>query len=278
MQARIKLNLFLLGLIIVLAVYLTRTEAPTPVGQMFIPLSTIDPATVNHIQTSRPGMPDLILQKSGTDWQITSPVQVPANPFRVSSLLELLQTRSISTVTTVADAFGIADSQVTLSFNNNTFKFGNINTLDQSRYILFENTVHLIEDRLYDQLLQDVAFFADKRLLPEASTLVRIKVPDIELAYINNSWTQLSGATPLPVIALSELALRWSQLEATRISIATVASVPADIVLETNAGELIELAFISGAPELLLQRIDTGMIYHYPAHTAIELGVVRQVN
>ncbi len=272
MQARILLNIVLLLLIIVVAVYLTRTDAPVPAGQESIPLSTIDPASINHIRVARPGKPDLVLQKSDPDWQITSPIQTAANSFRTSSLLALLQTRSISTVLSDPANFGLTDNQVTVSFDNHVFRFGNSNPLDNSRYILHNNIIHLVEDTLYEQLRQDAAFFADTRLLPAASALVRVKLADLELAYINDIWTQVSGpGRP----AIADIARHWSQIEATRVSLAQATTTPVDIILETASGDLIELSILADSPELLLRRIDTGTVYHLPGQTAADLGIIR---
>lgn len=278
MQARIVLNIFLLLLILGLAAYLTRTDAPIPAGQESITLSTIDPVSVNHIQVSRPGKPDLVLQKSGTDWHIVSPIQAVANTFRTSSLLALLQSRSLSTVSADPASFGLANNQVTVTFDNHVFRFGNINPMDNSRYVLHNDIIHLVEDTLYDQLLQDAAFFADNRLLPIATSVVRIKLAELEIAYINNSWIQVSGTNQIPVATITAMAARWHQLEATRVTTAAATSAAVDIILETDTGALIEIATLAENPELLLQRIDTGTVYHFPAQTAVDLGIIRTAN
>lgn len=279
MQTRSLLNLGLLVLVTGLTVYLLSTEPPQT-GPAFIPISTLDPDSVNTIQLSSPGKPDLELQKSGTGWQITNPISLTANPFRVNSLLTFLQSRSISTVPPGGPSFGLAeaDNPVTLVFNDQAFRFGDINPLDRSRYIQHNNTVHLVEDNLYPQLLQDAAFFASNRLLAVPANLLKIRLGQLELEYLNNAWQQTGGTDKLTEDRISTIAAYWQGLEASRVSAATTMPSVTDIALETTSGNRIDLATIALEPELLLQRLDTHIIYHYPASTATDLGIALNGN
>jgi len=275
MQARLSLNLFLLVLVTVLTVYLLSTEAPEQ--SPYLPVANIDTATVREIRLARPGKADLLIQNTGTDWQIISPVNIAANPFRVSSLLAFLQIHSISRVTiSNPEAFGLsdADNTVTLTFNDQVFRFGDTNPLDQSRYIEHNNTVHLIEDTLYQQLLQDAAFFASNRLLAGSAQLLKIRTANLELDYLDHVWQQAGVTNRLTEADITELVERWQQLEATRVSTAvTKPTSVADIVLEADIGNRIELVTIALTPELLLYRYDAGILYHFPAELAADLGI-----
>lgn len=274
MQARLLTNLTLLALVIILTVTLWPADMPEP-APAYTPLTSIDPATVKAIHLSRSNRPDLLLQKSGADWQISSPIQIAANPFRVSSLLSLLNTHSISTVPSGKDTYGLTDMDkpVTLTFDNQVFRFGDINPFDQSRYLLHDGIIHLVDDKLYQQLLQDVPFFVDTHLLAAGSVLDRIRLAGLEIQYQDNNWSQIDGATFLPVARVIAIADRWLQLEANRVTAATGSDVPADILLQTKGGDQIMLTSITTTDELQLLRIDKGIVYHFPAQTAVDLGI-----
>jgi hypothetical protein len=274
MQARLLTNLSLLALVIILMVTLWPSDAPEP-APAYTPLTSIDPAKVKTIHLTRSNRPDLLLQKSGADWQINSPVQIAANPFRVSSLLSLLNTHSISTVPSGKDTYGLTDidKPVTLTFDNQVFRFGDINPFDQSRYLLHNGIIHLVDDNLYQQLLQDVTFFVDTHLLAVGTELDRIRLANLEIQYQDNHWSQIAGATSLPVSSVIAIAARWQQLEANRVTAATGSPVPADIFLHTTGGDQIMLTIISTTAELQLLRIDKGIVYHFPAQTAVDLGI-----
>ena len=163
MRSRLRLNLFLSVVVAGLGAWLWLSGPLLPQEQVYVLISEIDPASVDHIALTRHGKPDLALQRSGTHWQITSPITAAANPFRITSLLSLLQMRSISTVNAPLEQLGLAEANhpLSLTFDHHRFRFGGVNPLDRSRYVEYEGRVHLVDDTLYPQLLQDAGFFVD---------------------------------------------------------------------------------------------------------------------
>jgi Domain of unknown function (DUF4340) len=262
MHARLWLNVVLLLAVAALGSWLLLGEPPAPPLPPPVAISAIDPTTVNRIHLGRPGNLDLLLQRSGTEWQIVSPVQARVNPFRVNSLLSLLQTYSISTFNADPGAVGLTDnnSVVTLEFDEAVFRFGDTNPLDQSRYLLHRNTIHLIEDTLYQQLLQDAGFFVDKRLLSDVEQLVSVTLSD-------------------PALSITDPALliRWQHLEAERVSLADATLSGAELLLETTTGEKIPFRVHMSPTEVQLLRPDTGLVYHLPAAQSADLGLTTTV-
>jgi len=262
MHARLWLNVLLLLAVAALGSWLLLGEPEAPPLPPPLAVSTIDPASVNRIHLGRPGNPDLLLQRSGTEWQMVSPVQARANPFRINSLLSLLQTYSISTVNADPGAVGLTDnnSVVTLAFDDEVFRFGDSNPLDQSRYLLHRNTIHLVEDTLYQQLLQDAGFFVDKRLLSDMEQLVSVTLSD-------------------PALSITDPALliRWQQLEAERVSLADATVSGAELLIETTTGIQIPLRLLISSTEVQLIRPDMGLVYHLPTAQAVDLGLTTTV-
>jgi hypothetical protein len=257
MHTRVWLNVVLLIAVAALGCWLLLVESDAPLPPP-LPVSTIDPTRINRIHLSRPDKPDLLLQRSGTAWQMVSPVQAPVNPFRINSLLSLLQAYSISTVDADPATLGLTDTNrvVTVAFDEAIFRFGDSNPLDQSRYLLHDNTIHLVEDTLYQQLLQDTGFFVDKRLLAETERLRRI--------------TQSDPATSITDPALLA---RWESLEADKVSLAESGLAGTELLLEMTNGEKKAFRLLMLTPELQLHSPDTGLVYHLPAAQAITLGL-----
>ena len=256
------MNVVLLLAVAALGSWLLLGDPEAPPVPPPVAVSSIDPTTVNRIHLGRPGNPDLLLQRSGTVWQMVSPIQARVNPFRVNSLLSLLQTYSISTVNADPGAVGLTDnnSVVTLAFDDEVFRFGDTNPLDQSRYLLHRNTIHLVEDTLYQQLLQDAGFFVDKHLLSDLEKLVNITLSD-----------------PARSITDPALLTRWQQLEADKVSLDDTTASGAELLLETTTGEQIPLRVHMSSTEVQLLRPDTGLIYHLPATQAEVLGLTTTV-
>jgi len=278
MSSRIALNLILLALVIGLSVFLLRTNHSSPAIELPDPVSTLNPDTINEIRLSRPGKPDMRLQKSDSGWTITEPIHIAANPYRISSLLELLQTVSISTVSADPAKLGLLDNPVTLSFDKEVFRFGSTSPLDNSRYIEHQNIIYLIEDRLYPQLIQDAEFFADPHLVQSSFRLQRIRLHELELTFKNDHWVQTSG-TPLATDARAdEIGNNWNQLVADRVSTGTGLNAELTVTLQPTNGEPVGLFVLSRDPELQIWRKDTGFIYHYPAQVTDALGLTQAAN
>lgn len=134
---------------------------PEPASQAR--LSTLDPQTIQHIRVQRPGKPDLIMELSGTQWRITAPLDARASQYRINSLIGLLQAPVISTLDLAPQSAGLADEPdvVSVTLDEQRFRFGDINPLDRSRYVEHAGTIYLIEDTLYPQLLQPADFFVE---------------------------------------------------------------------------------------------------------------------
>jgi len=165
MNTRILVNVSLLALILVLAWYLTATgprdPEPAPVF-----LAGINPGSVTKIRLSRKGMPDMEFMRSPSGWRIIEPVEIPANPDRIRPILGLPNTPSRARLDPGLNdirAFGFDPPSVMLALDNEVFHFGDENPFDNSRYVLYEGTVHVIGGNLYPLLLQPVEFFACDR-------------------------------------------------------------------------------------------------------------------
>ncbi len=278
MPYRIVLNLVLLALVVGLFIFLIRTEPSAPATELPALVSTLSPDTISEIHLSRPGKPDILLRKSEAGWLITAPIQIAANPFRISSLLELLQTVSISTVSAEPAKLGLVDNPVTLSFDSQIFRFGGTSPLDNSRYIENRQNIYLIEDRLYPQLLQDAEFFAEVHIVPATVNLKSIQLPDLQLEITNTRWTQVGRTPRAPATLVEDIGKQWTQLVADRVSISDETDIESTITLVADNGEPVQISVLAQTPELLLRRKGTSFVYHFPAQMTEVLGLMQMAN
>jgi hypothetical protein len=165
MHKRAAINLLLVTCIVALAVFLvpsgTDDAPPNPVV-----VSTIDPVRIDRITVLRAGKEELRFIKHPAGWQMSSPVNAPAHPDRIMAMLAVLNARSHAVYNPAdlnPDQIGIRHPAVTLKLNEHEFQFGGAAPLDQRRYVLFRNRLHLLRDGLYQQLLQPPEFFILKR-------------------------------------------------------------------------------------------------------------------
>lgn len=275
MQSRILLSATLATGIIILAWYLAKSATP-PSGQAITVAASLDPASVQRIQISRADKEDIVIEKSGNDWIINSPLSIAANPFRINSILSLPSSRSLAQLPaneSDLDQLGLQPSAVTLRLDDNVFEFGTVSPLEEGRYLLHGQTIHVIEDNLFHQLVQDTGFFISTRLISDDDPLVRISYPDFELHYTDDRWHQSGGVRQLSPAELDIITSTWSGLEANRVSLASADNRETDILLHTASGVEIALSVQSSATGLVLSRTAPRLDYRISRETGQALGL-----
>jgi hypothetical protein len=268
---RIIVNLILIGAVIVLAVFLMNTG--TQPGNPVIPLTSIAPQSIQRIDIKRAGRQDLGFRKIHGVWRMTKPLEVRANDNRINAMLQLLQAPSVSRLRARdhdLSRFELAPAAVVLREDAHEFLFGGTSPLQGRRYILSDDTIHLIQDGLYPQLLQGPAFFVSTRLIPEATLLREISLPGYRLIYIDNTW-QARAAPDLDGAALERLAADW--LSASAVSIGDLDAAPAmgEVRITARNGAIMRFEILQREPLLKLARTDLGITYTLPAGAAESL-------
>jgi len=158
---RALLNLLLVALIVIVAAFLGLTDSDDAPSAP-VTVSTIDPNSINYITVSRAGQAELQFSKQADGWRLQSPLPAPANSTRIKAMLAILNARSYSQYDVAGldpDQFGIRNPAVTLRLNEHEFRFGVTAALDDRRYLLYQDRLHLINDGLFQQLQQAPEFF-----------------------------------------------------------------------------------------------------------------------
>lgn len=165
MKKYTKINLGLLLVIIAIGAFVglrgnKPTAGPPPA------VSTLNRQNINVITVQRTGRKEIIFKKQGHTWRIVAPLTAPANSTRIRAILSLLQARSYARIQAQGkdlDRFGLAKPAVILSLDDHEFRFGGSEPLNGRRYLLYRNTIHLIDDGLFQQLQQPVEFFSARQ-------------------------------------------------------------------------------------------------------------------
>lgn len=163
MKKYTKINLGLLTVItgLILVLLLTKTDQQ-PESQVTV--SAIDKQSITEISIRRNDQQDVVIDKLDDSWRMVAPEHARANDTRINTILSLLSARSYTQLNaddTDLARFDLVNPAVTLTLNQYKFQFGNSNPLEGRRYLLFQDRIHLIDDGLYQQLLQPAIFFID---------------------------------------------------------------------------------------------------------------------
>jgi Domain of unknown function (DUF4340) len=263
-NTRTRTNIFLLGLIVLLTTYIHFSKDTS--NEEVSRLSNIDYKEIVQIKVQRNDLDDFEFNKDNETWQLSSPQQFRANSARVNAMLKMLSTESFAQLDPSEvdlDQLGLADPIIIMKLNDHEFKFGNTDAIDQRRYVLFDNKIHLTNDFLYQQLLTNAAFFADPKLLPENFKIQTIQFPDNKLELINNEWT-LNKVMDIHPDQLKRIIFNWES--ATAISANKYDPVPdekeAVINISFSNNKSIQFVLVSTDPHIILGRKDLGIQFH----------------
>ena len=268
MRLKIIINLILIVAIAALGVFLVNNgDEPQ---KKIIPLTSIVPETIRHIDIERTDKGKISFRKIGDNWFMTAPLQARANDNRINAMLQLLRTPSFTRLSIEEldlSRFDLAPPAVTLRENGQEFFFGDTNPLEGRRYVMVGAVVHLIRDDLYPQLLQEPVFFISPRLLPEGVPLREIDLPGHRLNFVNNVWKD-AEAEDMGKEKLESLVSAW--LSATAVSLGKLepAQSLGEVEITTRNGEIMRFEIRQLKPLLKLARTDLSISYTMPTGAA----------
>ena len=135
---------------------------------------------------------EIELEKTSDGWKMTKPYAVPANSFRIDSILEILSTVSYSQ-NSLQDlnlgTFGLEKPAATITFNNNvSLVFGHNKSLKNHRYIQIDSTLHLTPDTFFYQLAAKSESYINHKVLPKNRKITKLILPSVSLEKINGLW------------------------------------------------------------------------------------------
>lgn len=212
MKSRLLVNIFLLLLVGALG-YFAFTGKDKNSGTIQI-LSSIKANSINRIAI-RHNERVVNIEKSDAHWQLTDPIKIAANDFRMGSLLKLLNTTSYAKYvagTLDLSKYGLKDAATSISFNQHQIDFGIINRINNYRYIKFNNEVHLVDDHYYPLISSQMGTLVARTLLPPDSNVTRLVLPEHKLWLdTNDMW---HSTEDISVDAIVETIDHWKNTEA----------------------------------------------------------------
>ena len=191
-------------------------------------LTTLAQNDVQHITISRPNSIDITLEKSASGWQLIKPFQAQANTTRIKLLLSLLNTTSYAQLnnSTSLQQFGLSSDSVQLTLDDQSFQFGNIESISNHRYVLHNKTVHLTKDKVMPLLNASASSFIENKLIAKENHIQQIKLPlrnnddslstkTMTIEKVDGHWR--SKSTTHTADQLSELVSSWQNTHALQV-------------------------------------------------------------
>ena len=132
-------------------------------------LTTLDVADIQSITIQHNSNITAIEKQADGHWQITQPINIAANDFRIRSALELVNApvHSRYPVNEVNLAsIGLDKPVTTIKFNELSLAFGIINPATELRYLRLDDSIYTIEDAYYPLLISHFGTLVSLNLLP----------------------------------------------------------------------------------------------------------------
>lgn len=280
MTARTYLNLGL-GIIIVTLVLVVIYEPGIEKPREPQKLSQLTVNEIKHISVEKDDKVSIVLDKLNDGWHISQPYQMPANEFRVQSLLQLTIEKSYAQYPANEHdlkKFKLDKPQIRVHLGDLTVSFGDTEPLTLHRYVLANNTIHLVDDNIYHQVIRNAVSFISNDLLPNDKEIVALATENFQLHRkdTDKPWVITPAASTASADTINELLDEWRHAQALDVQ-TYVGEKPAQKVsIKFNKGDTIQFDILSKQPELVLGRADIGIEYHLTGDSYKKLFELRK--
>lgn len=261
MRSRLLINLLLLLLAIGLGTFLFVDEIDQNGTYKLSNLATesITRISIHHRER------EAILERQDQQWRMTKPVDIAANQFRIKTLLNLLGTSSHAQYKTDGldlEKYGLDQTNTYISFNDFKIVFGMLNPINQLRYVMAGNELHLIDDHYYPLLSSQIGTLIARELLPADANISQLILPELTLSRTATGLWQSS--IDLPSDAIVEAIYQWTHKQAFAVH---------DYVQRESLGEIqvylenvaapILFSIADVEPWLIIARPELNIEYHF---------------
>ena len=273
MRSRLLINLVLLVIVICLALFLSRTTNHDTAPVTYI--SDIDPDSIRNIKIIRRDLDDIIFNKINEKWMMQAPYKIAANIVRINSILRLLKYPSyvqLDKNEVELDRFLLDNPAVSVLLDNTKIDFGDTSPLNKNeqRYVLLDNTIHLTNDNLYQQLLTNASFFISPRLLPDGAKITAIQFPDHRVHMVNDIW-QIDPSLDISADDIISLINAWQDAQAVTVRKYIETGQNEQIIVELEQAPPITFIVTSPLPNLVLARPEFNVQYHLSSYETARL-------
>ncbi|MDH4274161.1 MAG: hypothetical protein OEW08_03895 [Gammaproteobacteria bacterium] len=271
MQRGNQINL-MVGLLLVAVAFIAwwQPGVDRPTTPMPTRLTQVTPEQVSHINISRRGQAALELVKDANFWSLKLGARtLPVASWRVENILRLLVSESGAqwpVTPTDLPQFDLAPPLMQLTFNSTVVALGGLETLSSRRYALANGTLHLIEDKLYRQLMLDPMELVDLQLLPGKPSLQSVNFGRWRVALDEQgAWRVIGIVMQTSADTATAFIDEWRYaegLEVRTLDPKLKASNTATVTLAD--GHAIYFKWTRGAHDAWMMREDLGLMYRLP--------------
>jgi hypothetical protein len=278
MRNRWLVNLVLLiiaSLLSLLVIFTPGLEKPAPEPQ---PLTEYNAKQVKRIRIEVANKETIELSKDAQGiWQITAPLALEANEFRINSILELLATKRykpLEASTVKLEELQLVPPKMKVSFDNLTLALGTTSPVDETqRYVQINQVVYLVTDTFYEFLAGDAVKFANLSILGREPKITELQTPNYHLASENGTWKLSENKeenVDTGADTLNAVVDNWQHAQAISVNAYQESAHQGEISVKLGERAL-QFQIISIAPEFILALPEKKVQYQLANHQVEKL-------
>lgn len=264
--------LLLIGVLVLLVIQEPGIEPPQENPRLL----GIDREAVSRVRIERQGQETVTLERNARgEWHLIEPLAIGASDFRISSLLRITEQKSLGSFPANSErlaGFGLETPRVTLTLNDKVkVAFGDNTPLDQRRYVLVGERVHLVSDTLYYHLIGSYTTFIRQQLLPDDAGISALTLPGLSVRQQEGRWQIEPKPESFSADQATALIDGWKLASAVQVK--PYDGKQGEAITITPKGEAKPIRFLLTArsPDLVLARPDLGIEYHLAESSGEEL-------
>lgn len=272
------INLILFFVIVVLGL-IAWLDPFAPAPPEFSELTSVKSESVRKISLLKAGTVAFSLEKlkipPNSAWHLVQPLQISANPMKVKQLLNLTRTNSLRQYQIKSEhlaKLGLAKPAWEIVFEttdgaNTVIGFGKTEPISQKRYVLVNNTVHLINDRVSQFNFGSPLMLANLDILPVDKSVKEVHLPDRVIRRVDGQWQSSSPAEKsVSQSTYKEFIDEWRYAQASRVALAdkseqNIDAKPVTVFLE-KAEQPIHFMVESSGQDYIVTNKDWGVRYY----------------
>lgn len=228
-------------------------------------ITSLSADQIQNIRIHRPLRNDLVLVKDNQhNWQLEYSPALPADQLQVNvltGLAEQIAIRSYPASQLDLDKLQLDPAYATITLNQTTISFGNIDAIEDLRYTQVGDQVHLISDQYQPMIEARPTQLVRRALFSEHSKIREIRLPNLSLLKKDEQWVT-EPEQPASAAEIQQFINAWQLATAQHIRAddQTASDVDIEIILD-NPAQKVQLKIIARTPKLILLRPDYGIQY-----------------
>ena len=212
MQNRLLLNLFLFTVVALLAGVIFFVDHGEDKTGTLLPLPKKDITAISMRYDDQ--LIELTRQKN--IWQISQPIQVEADQFRIDSLLNILTEKPTQRYNLEArdlSQYQLKEPLASLIINGTQIDFGAVATIEKRRYVRVDQVLALLDDNYYPLISSGYKNLVRRYLLPTDTQIKQVKLPNDNIQK-NEKGAWSSTDTELDADTLKRFIDGWQYIQA----------------------------------------------------------------